>query len=61
MKKSTKEENIKKWKDSGLLDGLTEMDENSVIGKLFEPNLTQKVYVKTIPNPDENTKNSKQK
>ena len=61
MKKPTKEEIIKKWKDSGLLDGLTEMDENSEVVKLFEPNLTQKVYVKTIPNPDENIKNSKQK
>ena len=61
MKKPTKEEIIKKWKDSGLLDGLTEMDGNCEIGKLFEPNLTQKVYVKTIPNPDENIINSKQK
>jgi uncharacterized protein YjgD (DUF1641 family) len=61
MKKPTKEEIIKKWKDSGLLDGLTEMDENSEVVKLFESNLTQKVYVKTIPNPDENIKNSKQK
>jgi uncharacterized protein YjgD (DUF1641 family) len=61
MNKPTKEEIIKKWKDSGLLDGLTEMDENSEVVKLFESNLTQKVYVKTIPNPDENIKNSKQK
>jgi hypothetical protein len=61
MKKPTKEEIIKKWKDSGLLDGLTEMDENSEVVKLFEPNLIQRVYVKTIPNPDENIINSKQK
>jgi hypothetical protein len=61
MKKPTKEEIIKKWKDSGLLDGLTEMGENSEVVKLFEPNLTQKVYVKSIPNPDKNIKNSKQK
>jgi uncharacterized protein YjgD (DUF1641 family) len=49
VKLPTKEEIIKKWKESGLLDGLTEIDENNKIGKLFEPNLTQKVYVKTIP------------
>jgi hypothetical protein len=49
-------ETIKKWIDSGLLDGLTEMDKNSRVGKFFEPNLTQKV-----PNDDENIKISKQK
>lgn len=59
MKKISKEENIKKWKESGLLDGLTEMDDIEKI-KLFEPNLTQKVYAKTIPN-DENNKDTKQK
>jgi len=61
MKKPTREEIIKKWKDSGLLDGLTEMDENNEIGKLFDLNLTQKVYMKTIPNPDKNIKDIKQK
>ena len=59
MKKLSKEETIKKWEESGLLDGLTEMDDIEKI-KLFEPNLTQKVYVKTTPN-DENDKDSKQK
>jgi len=59
MKKISKEETIKKWKESGLLDGLTEMEDLEKF-KLFEPNLTQKVYVKTIPN-DENNKNPKQK
>jgi hypothetical protein len=59
MKKLSKEETIKKWKESGLLDGLTEMEDTEKI-KLFEPSLTQKVYVKTIPN-DENGENSKQK
>ncbi len=54
MKKSIKEEIIKKWKDSGLLDGHTEMDENSEIGKLFESNLTQKIYPKTISNDNKN-------
>ena len=34
MKKPTKEEIIKKWKDSELLDGLTEMYENSEVIKL---------------------------
>ena len=57
--KELKEETIKKWKESGLLDGLTEMEDIEKV-KLFEPNLTQKVYVKTIPN-EENNKNSKQK
>jgi hypothetical protein len=52
--KDMKEEIIKKWKDIGLSDGLIEMDENSEFVKLFEPNLTQKLYVKTIPNPDGN-------
>ena len=52
MKKPTKEEIIEKWKATGFLDGLIEMDENSKITELFEPNLTQKVYAKTIPNPD---------
>jgi hypothetical protein len=61
MEKPTKEEINKKWKDSGLLDGLTEMDENSEVVKLLESNLTQKVYVKTIPNPDQIIKNSKHK
>lgn len=59
MKKLSKEEVIKKWKESGLLDGLSEMEDIEKV-KLFEPNLTQKVYAKTIPN-DENIKNSKQK
>jgi uncharacterized protein YjgD (DUF1641 family) len=59
MKKSTKEEIIKKWKDSGLLDGFTKMNENSEILKLFKPNLKQKVYMKTIPSPD--NKNSEEK
>ena len=59
MKKETKEEIIKKWEESGLLDGLTEMKDIEKI-KLFEPNLTQRVYVKTIPNDDYN-ENSKQK
>ena len=59
MKKISKEETIKKWKESRLLDGLTEMEDLEKF-KLFEPNLTQKVYVKTIPN-DENNKNPKQK
>lgn len=61
MEKPTKEEIIDKWKKSGILDGLTEMDENSEIVKLFEPNLTQKVYVKKIQNHDGNTKLSEQK
>jgi uncharacterized protein YjgD (DUF1641 family) len=52
MEKTTKDELIKKWEDSGILDGLTKMDENSKIVKLFEPNLTQKIFEKTIPNDD---------
>lgn len=57
MKKLSKEETIEKWKKSGILDGLTEMEDIEKV-KLFEPNLTQKVYSKTIPN---NKKNLKQK
>jgi hypothetical protein len=59
MKKLSKEETIKKWKESGLLDGLTEMEDIEKV-KLFEANLTQRVYAKTIPN-DKNNKDSKQK
>lgn len=59
MKKLSKEEIIKKWEESGLLDGLTTMEDIEKV-KLFEPNLTQKVYVTTIPN-DEDNKNSKRK
>jgi hypothetical protein len=59
MKKLSKKETIKKWKEIGLLDELSEMKDIDNI-KLFEPNLTKKVYAKTIPN-DENNKNSKQK
>lgn len=57
MKKLSKEETIEKWKKSGILDGLTEMEDIEKV-KLFEPNLTQKVYSKTISN---NKKNLKQK
>jgi hypothetical protein len=46
---------LKKWEESGVLDGLTEMVDTEKV-KLFEPNLTQGVYVKTIPN-EENDKN----
>ncbi len=37
-----------------MLDGLTEIGDIEKI-KLFEPSLTQKVYIKTLPN-DENNK-----
>jgi hypothetical protein len=56
MKKPTRKEIIKKWNSTGFLDGFIEMDKNSKITELFEPNLTQKVYTKTIPNPDFNIK-----
>jgi hypothetical protein len=59
MKKISKEDIIKKWKESGLLDELSEMGDIEKI-KLFDPKLTQKVYIKTIPN-NENIKKPKQK
>ena len=43
MKKKQKEKIIKKWEDSGLLDELCKMNENTKISKLLEPNLTQKI------------------
>ena len=36
MKKDRKEEIIKKWEESGLLDGLTEMDKDHPMLKVIE-------------------------
>ena len=43
MEKENKEELIKKWGESGVLDGLTEMDKESSLLKLYEPSKEQKI------------------
>ena len=43
MKKERKEELVKKWDESGLLNGLTEMDKESPLLKLYETIKEQKI------------------
>ena len=43
MEKEKKEELVKKWDESGLLNGLTEMDKESPLLKLYEPIKEQKI------------------
>ena len=43
MENKRKEEIIKKWEESGLLDGLTEMDKESPLLKLYESTKGQKI------------------
>lgn len=53
---NAKEEVIKKWKESGLLDDLSLLENTDSI-ELFEHKLTKKVHPSIISNPDIKSEN----